>query len=979
MTRWTRAALSALLISLCLPIVACAQIIQQPPAGIDIASSANPPPAWVCPTLVYEFEEGVDTIDYDLSGCCRDPKIESTTVSLDGTLNAGVTFSMGVLTASTMAAAMDAPAQAEFLCSDATTDTGVALQYRVIPTPPMDLEIGFAPAGDYNHNEGETLDFTIRRGDGNGTTDEITADFTITGDTAATSPDTGTVTIGVGESEATLTITAALVTGADGAYTLTLDNPANVTTPGNPPDLGLAAVDATILNLSDPTPGAATFSDDFDRADGALGANWENIVASHVIATNNAIGGAASNNVSRVATGAAAFDADHEATVTGQANAQAIRPATRVSASGGYLGLCGNALAYSLRGIYEFDAAGTATRFLITDDVACGAGQTVTLRSSGIEHCLFRGVQNLGCANDDTFATGQPGIHSFGTTGAVSDFVATDVTPPVPAGSFSDDFDRANAATLGASWEDTSGGHSISTNAAVGDTAGTNISRVATTAATFDDDHEATITFGSNVNSSRVGTRLSADGDGIIFVCRATNDGAQGIYRADNGVLTLLLTTTGAETCTTGGTARLASNAENHTAYVGATEVGTVADATYTTGQPGIQTFATGGNIASFSAQDYVPPPPPPPPGDWVWDNELVSATTLVLTTPTTYDLSVTPLLYTQTQFNLTCTGQVHRVVIPAGQDAIVTMSGGTPLTYPVTIVGGRNVKVIGLHIEIETQAACAVGSRPNRVNGPCATFSAPCGTSGTFAPYPMYSNIHPRAPNGMALRTEQTHATWVEGVYMDVNGHNIDCWVPRNTPGMTAAQGLAQRKFYYINSHCTGIEGHGVSQYGDADHADFWQHQGGYVSTEQWNTIVIENFSGRSNLEGFVITANNNVTKQSQMHLRRADMSIDTRWNDADGAEQWGLVLDTSGIIDTGVNTFTLEDVYIQWNGSTHYLKVNTQRYGNPSNGVVGCTNGCIAPHAGVFQGYPPDSKGAEGGYFAPEAYIGVNYESPF
>ena len=139
------------------------------------------------------------------------------------------------------------------------------------------------------------------------------------------------------------------------------------------------------------------------------------------------------------------------------------------------------------------------------------------------------------------------------------------------------------------------------------------------------------------------------------------------------------------------------------------------------------------------------------------------------------------------------CGGKVYKVNLGDSEDAIISMSGTQPLRYPLRVMGGRNVHIVGLHFDLITQSGCDIGELPNE----------------PVDQYPN-ANIHPRIPGGIAMRLEQSGTTFVEGVFLDMRGHEADCFVARNPDWMSGAQAREQRHLIFQNSTCLGNEGQG-------------------------------------------------------------------------------------------------------------------------------------------------------------------------
>lgn len=324
---------------------------------------------------------------------------------------------------------------------------------------------------------------------------------------------------------------------------------------------------------------------------------------------------------------------------------------------------------------------------------------------------------------------------------------------------------------------------------------------------------------------------------------------------------------------------------------------------------------------------------------DWQWD---VVEKPPQLADPKKIDVSKLMARNTRPR-DIHCGGKIYKVRVPDGKDAIVFMSGPDALVYPVQITGGRNVRVIGLHIDLVTQSGCEVGKLPNK----------------PAARYPN-ANIHPRVPGAIALRLQQAGVSFVEGAYIDVRGHQADCFVVRNPDDLDNMQAREQRDVIIQNSVCRGVEGMGASDIGDGVHGDLFQNQGRDVMRR----LVFENVSHRTSQEGIVLLGDPDAGLMGAKFLivRRYDYSWDPRYVGDDDDERFGSAL--AARVDPG---WVLEDIRIMDypTRSGDYIRINDQRYGNsPSKNVKS--------HPEIKSGLPP------AGAFALPEHTGLNYVSP-
>lgn len=216
------------------------------------------------------------------------------------------------------------------------------------------------------------------------------------------------------------------------------------------------------------------------------------------------------------------------------------------------------------------------------------------------------------------------------------------------------------------------------------------------------------------------------------------------------------------------------------------------------------------------------------------WD---VIHTPPTLVNPTTLFLPNDATLENWPEQGGSCAGQYHDLSLNNSQDYIIRMLPGAPaLTRPVGVFGGRNVRIVGLSIDITTQSGCGVG-----------LFSQP-GTPGGV-------NIHPYMTlGGKALYLQQTHVSFVEGAHIKMNGHEGDCAIGRNPSGVVGATAFAQRDYVIQNTRCEGIEGVPNSIHGDS-----FQQQGAPGGGEVTRNLIFENHTVLSSYEGAIHEPNDN------------------------------------------------------------------------------------------------------------------------
>ncbi len=368
----------------------------------------------------------------------------------------------------------------------------------------------------------------------------------------------------------------------------------------------------------------------------------------------------------------------------------------------------------------------------------------------------------------------------------------------------------------------------------------------------------------------------------------------------------------------------------------------------------------------SFSTKASVKNPPSSNKGNWdmtVKPPVLVNPMTVVLS-----DKSETNHV---SDFNqLGCEGKRYYIKVPAGRDAKITMSKDSgPLKYPVWITGGRNVHVVGLDLKLVIQSGCDVGEANNYPNKPDPAKKTVDGRN--------FKNIHPRLPGGIAIRLEQEQTSFIEGVDIDINGMEADCFVVRNSLNAEDKKGLyrdsngqirpsrstlnkfvKQRHFKAVNTRCVGVESldndhRGI---GDGIHGDFLQVQG----NENIGTVTLENIVYLMSGNGISIQRYNGLNL-TNLKMRNYYHSYDKRYATDDRYDR-GAAL----IFSLGADKYSFENVWTnEYLGNRNYGILNDFRVG--ASGQSG-----VKSMPGMFKGAPPWD-------FAPSSQVGVRYESPY
>ena len=209
----------------------------------------------------------------------------------------------------------------------------------------------------------------------------------------------------------------------------------------------------------------ASFSDNFNRADGALGSNWTaDATWGGLSVFSNAARGGFSDAVSMVATSAADFSDDHYAEVEFSVvgNFDLGGPVVRWDGDGnGYLlildGVTGNN-----RGLFEV-TGGTETRLSLTE-VTVSTGDVVRLIADGTTISVEVNGSEVISVTDATHSSGQPGMYYNAQNSRITrldnfdaaDLGGGDVTAPTVS-SATAAANGANAATASVSTDEDNG------------------------------------------------------------------------------------------------------------------------------------------------------------------------------------------------------------------------------------------------------------------------------------------------------------------------------------------------------------------------------------------------------------------------------------------------------------------------------------------------------------------------------------------
>ena len=354
----------------------------------------------------------------------------------------------------------------------------------------------------------------------------------------------------------------------------------------------------------------------------------------------------------------------------------------------------------------------------------------------------------------------------------------------------------------------------------------------------------------------------------------------------------------------------------------------------------------TGSNITDIKVvcvDIVIAPAPAPAPGDY-----KVTFEPPVMNNPEIIDLSeVKPIKWPA--YGLICSGLIINVSLNKDEDYIVMMSGNTPLKYPVRVEGGRNVRMVGLDIRPIVQSGCEIGQLPVNLR--------PSGQR-------KNANYHPRMPLGMAMQLIQTHTSFVEGVFIDLNGIEADCFVARNYGGLPNSVARKQRDIVIQNTACWGGESQQyTAKYGDGLHGDFFQNQG-----EVMRNFVIENSTQHSSGHSLVQHSWEGYRAAVKNVIKRYDYSEDQRYAYDDVGDKGGM----GYIMDGNADDWIIEDVYGEGQSVIQTMIVSRPPDGPLEQFSYTNINASIRENSNIHLGKPKN------GHFAKKANIGLNYVSP-
>ncbi len=268
--------------------------------------------------------------------------------------------------------------------------------------------------------------------------------------------------------------------------------------------------------------------------------------------------------------------------------------------------------------------------------------------------------------------------------------------------------------------------------------------------------------------------------------------------------------------------------------------------------------------------------------------------------------------------------GPAYLVSLDQNTDYIVNTS--EVLHYPVHINGGRQVRIIGIHIDIDV---------------------------------PTCSQSENYIPACRALNVAQYGSTFIEGAYIDNRGRYSDCVVARNPLGGTRGE----HDIIIQNSICRGNFGD------DGVHGDFVQTQGHSLG-EMYRYIELVNNSLDWGCEGTVLESEGiGDWLALRITVRRFDYRPDPRYTT-------NL---TGGAIMHSAQTYIYDDIWID--GTSPYAYELGLNGGYDSiQAPIGWGGGTVE-NANIHDGQRPGgtrfaTPSTQG---ASAEWVGINYVSPW
>jgi hypothetical protein len=357
---------------------------------------------------------------------------------------------------------------------------------------------------------------------------------------------------------------------------------------------------------------AGSVSDDFSRADGALGGNWTTVAGTSapVIAGGVVVAGTP-NALNSAYWSAASFTADQFAQASLPASSGGnFGPgiAVRLSGATGYVLWYGNSP--GTVSIWRMDSSGSWTQLAGSGALTVSGSDVWRIAAVGSTISGYQNGTLVVQATDSRYGSGSPGVWLYYSGNKIANWSGGDVTSSgttsggttgggSPAGSVSDDFSRADGG-LGSNWTDMSdGGLAIISRGAVGGTNAAAVSGDIRTAESYPSDQysQVQLTATQLTGTQWIGpsVRMQADRSSGYVAGYSWDGGAPEVvlYARTGTQLSPLGTAYQSGALPAGTTLKLEAVGNSLAVLVNGTERIAVADGTYAGGAPGIMAYGT--------------------------------------------------------------------------------------------------------------------------------------------------------------------------------------------------------------------------------------------------------------------------------------------------------------------------------------------------------------------------------------------------
>lgn len=340
------------------------------------------------------------------------------------------------------------------------------------------------------------------------------------------------------------------------------------------------------------------------------------------------------------------------------------------------------------------------------------------------------------------------------------------------------------------------------------------------------------------------------------------------------------------------------------------------------------------------------------------------------------------------------CAGPYYRISGSASEDALIIMIGET-LTMPLWVDGFRNVILVGGSWQIGVTSGCAAGELKMWASGRGAD----------------YDSLHPHMPTNRLLHFDCTHTAWIEGVNCHAGGNATDIIVSNGSLDVSRAHSMANRKTYLINSRARAWEGV-TGPDGKGFHGDLIQNQQLRLGRDKedysrsCHSVILENVTSLTGMSHLSLGQDDPWSKISlrnvyfdmdpqiaadQNGIRGPENSSDTSPDEQKGPVLYCRVyndedLEVDNVVYRTQRHSSENDKYAfilsdKAASDGRYAYASTYLDGTPT----GLTQGLYSSELRMVPGdcytymdgdYPSPVAEVD---FAPDAYTGANYSSPF